>query len=97
MFNAYETERMIRTICKYAKNNPSLWQNRDPSSNIPAFTIVVERTEGIGFYPWENAIVPGELTVKSNVESSAKDAVFRIYALDSYNLGKYTDTIYFMN
>jgi hypothetical protein len=95
-FNAYEVERLIRTIYKYAKNNPSLWQNRDPASNVPAFTVVVERTEGIGFYPWENAVVPGETTVKNKVESGVSGCVFRVYASDSYNFGKYIDTAYFM-
>jgi hypothetical protein len=97
VFNPYETERMIRTVYRYAKNNPALWQNRDPSANVPHFTVVVERTEGLGFYPWENAAVPGEAAVKSKVESGAFGGVFRIYAYDDYENGKYTDTVYLMN
>jgi hypothetical protein len=96
VFNAYEVERMIRTIYKYAENNANLWMDRDPSTGIPNFTITVERTEGLGFYPWENAVVPGEETVSTKVANGRAGTVFRIYAADEYNKGKYLDTQYFM-
>jgi hypothetical protein len=48
------------------------------------------------FYPWENAVVTGETTIKKKVESTGGGAVFHIYAIDDYNNGKYLDTQYFM-
>jgi hypothetical protein len=97
VFNAYEVERMVRTIHGYAKQYPALWKDRDPSANIPAFTVVAERTEGLGFYPWENAVVPGETNVKNKVASGSAGRVFRVFAYDEYENGKYTNTIYLMD
>jgi len=99
IFNSYEVERMIRTIYTQAKNNPSLWQGRDPSTNIPNFTILVEITDEMAqtpFFPWENAIVPAETTVRNKVASATGGTVFRVYVVDEYNNGKYLDTQYFM-
>jgi hypothetical protein len=97
VFNAYEVERMVRTIYKYAKRNPALWKDRDPSANVPAFTVVAERTEGLGFYPWENAVVPAETNMKNKVASGSAGRVFRVFAHDEYENGKYTNTIYLMD
>ncbi|MDR2088521.1 MAG: hypothetical protein LBP73_04105 [Clostridiales Family XIII bacterium] len=99
VFNSYEVERVIRTIYAYAKNNPSLWQDKNPATNVPNFTIKVEYADDMEtgvFYPWENAIVPGEAAVKKKVESTGGGAIFRIYVIDDYNNGKYLDTQYFM-
>jgi hypothetical protein len=93
MFNPYEVERMVRTIYKYAKQNPSLWKNHDPSANIPNFSISIEIADDMGyntFYPWR------DWEIEKQVTSTYAEKVFRIYAYDSYNNGKFSDTEYFM-
>jgi hypothetical protein len=93
VFNPYEAERMARTIYKYAKQNPSLWKNHDPSTNVPNFTISVEITDDMGphtFYPWRDS------EIEKLVVSTGGGKTFRIYAYDSYNNGKFLDTEYFM-
>ncbi|MDR1321155.1 MAG: hypothetical protein LBK56_06975 [Gracilibacteraceae bacterium] len=93
VFNPYEVERMARTIYKYARQNPLLWKNHDPSTNIPNFTISVEITDDMGphtFYPWR------DWEIEKFVKSTGGGTVIRIYAYDSYNNGKFLDTEYFM-
>jgi hypothetical protein len=93
MFNPYEVERMIRTIYVYAKQNPLLWKDHDPSTNIPNFTIKVEITDDMGphtFYPWR------DWEIEQFVRSTGGGTIIRIYAYDSYNNGKFLDTEYFM-
>ncbi|MDR1320301.1 MAG: hypothetical protein LBK56_02595 [Gracilibacteraceae bacterium] len=93
VFNPYEVERMARTIYKYARQNPLLWKNHDPSTNIPNFTISVEITNDMGphtFYPWR------DWEIEKFVKSTGGGTVIRIYAYDSYNNGKFLDTEYFM-
>jgi hypothetical protein len=93
VFNSYEVERMVRTIYKYARQNPSLWKDHDPSANIPNFTISIEIADDMGyntFYPWR------DWEVEKQVTSTGGGTVFRIYAYDSYNNGKFSDTEYFM-
>lgn len=91
--NLYELERMIRTIYKYAKENNSLWENRDPSTNIPNFSIKIEYTDDMGyhtFYPWRDS------QIESMVLSTGGSSEFRIYAIDVYNNGKFMETQYFL-
>jgi hypothetical protein len=93
VFNGYEIERMIRTIYKYAGNNPSLWKGRDPSANTPNFTIKVEYADDMvynTFYPWR------DFEVEKLVNSTGAGKVFRIYAYDTYNKGEFIDTEYFI-
>jgi hypothetical protein len=93
VFNPYEVERMVRTIYKYAKNNPYLWKNDDPSANIPNFTVKIEIADDMGyntFYPWR------DWEVEKLVKSTYPEKVFRIYAYDTYNNGKFLDTEYFI-
>jgi hypothetical protein len=91
--NQYEIERMIRTIYKYAKQNPSLWKDRDPSTNIPNFTIKAEFTDDMAlhtFYPWR------EWAMESFVEHTGIGKEFKIYVYDTYNNGLFLDTEYFL-
>jgi hypothetical protein len=93
VFNPYEVERMIRTIYIYAKQNPSLWQNRDPSSNIPNFSIQVIFESDMSyntFFPWR------DWEIEKFVTSTGGGTVIRIYAYDSYNNGMFNDTEYFL-
>jgi hypothetical protein len=93
VFNAYEVERMIRTIYKYAKDNPLLWKDHDPSTNIPIFTVKIEITDDMGphtFYPWR------DWEIEKLVRSTGGGTEIRIYAYDSYNNGQFNDTEYFM-
>jgi hypothetical protein len=93
VFNDYEVERMIRTIYRYAKNNPSLWQDGNPASNVPFFSIKVEFTDDMTyntFYPWR------DWEVEKLVNSTFGGKEFRIYAVDDYNNGKFVDTEYFI-
>jgi hypothetical protein len=93
ILNRYEIERMIRTIYKYAKQNPSLWKDHDPSGNVPNFTIKVEFTDDMSyntFYPWR------DFEIEKFVKSTGGGTEFRIYAYDNYNLGRFVDTEYFM-
>ena len=93
VFNGYEVERMIRTIYRYAINNPSLWQDRNPGGNIPNFTIAVEFTDDMvynTFYPWR------DMEVEKLVNSTFGGKEFRIYAVDNYNNGRFVDTEYFI-
>jgi hypothetical protein len=93
MLNSYEIERMIRTIYKYAPQNPSLWKDKDPRTNIPNFTIKVEYTSDMAyntFYPWR------DFEVEKLVKSTFAGKEFRIYAYDTYNNGEFLDTEYFM-
>jgi hypothetical protein len=93
VFNPYEAERMARTIYKYAKQNPSLWKDHDPSTNIPNFSISVEIADDMGthtFYPWR------DFEVEKLVISTGGGKKFRIYAYDSYNNGLFNDTEYFL-
>jgi hypothetical protein len=93
VFNPYEVERMVRTIHGYAKQNPLLWKNHDPSTNTPNFTIKVEITDDMGphtFYPWR------DWEIEKFVKSTGGGTVISVYAYDSYNNGKFLDTEYFM-
>ncbi len=90
VFNAHETQRMIDTLYKYAKTNASLWENDDPSTNKPRFTISVELTEYADavnhFYPWR------ESEIEKQIKGGAK--IYKVYALDYYFEGKYAYTMY---
>ena len=91
--NPYEIERMIRTIYIYAKDNPALWMNRDPAGNIPNFSIKVEIANDMGyntFYPWR------DVEMEKQTKFTGSEKVFRIYAYDTYNNGKFVDTEYFV-
>jgi hypothetical protein len=93
MLNPYEIERMVRTIYKYAKQNPLLWKDKNPSANIPNFTISVEFADDMTyntFYPWR------DWEVEKLVTSTGGGKKFRIYAYDNYNFGNFIDTEYFM-
>jgi hypothetical protein len=93
VFNPYEVERLVRTIYIYAQNNPYLWKDDDPASNIPNFTISIEIAEDMGyntFYPWR------DWEVEKLVNSTYPGKVFRVYAYDSYNHGEFIDTEYFI-
>ncbi|GHU58621.1 hypothetical protein FACS1894133_3730 [Clostridia bacterium] len=91
--NRYEIERMIRTIYKYAKENPSLWKDKNPATNIPNFTIKVVMDDDMAvntFYPWR------DWGVESFVKHTGSGKQFRIYAYDTYNNGSFIDTEYFI-
>jgi hypothetical protein len=93
VFNPYEVERMIRTIYRYAKENPSLWKDKNPASNIPNFSIQVEYADDMvynTFYPWRDS------EIEKLVISTGGGKEFRIYAVDDYNQGKFVDTEYFI-
>jgi hypothetical protein len=84
---------MVRTRYIYAKQNPSLWENRDPSSNIPNFSIQVTFESDMSyntFYPWR------DWEIEKYVKSTGGDTVFRIYVYDSYNNSVFNDTEYFL-
>jgi hypothetical protein len=93
VFNPYEVERMVRTIYRYAKQNPLLWKDHDPGANIPNFSISIEIADDMGphtFYPWR------DWEIEQFVKSTGGGTVIRIYAYDSYNNGLFNDTEYFM-
>jgi hypothetical protein len=93
ILNQYEIERMVRTIYKYARQNPSLWKDKDPGANIPNFTISVEYASDMvynTFYPWRDS------EIERFVTSTGGGTEFRIYAYDNYNFGNFIDTEYFM-
>jgi hypothetical protein len=93
VLNPYEIERMVRTIYKYAAQNPSLWQNHDPATNIPNFSIKITYTDDMvynTFYPWR------DWEIEKFVAATGDGTEFRVYAYDSYNNGLFNDTEYFL-
>lgn len=93
VLNEYEIERMIRTIYKYAKQNPYLWENSDPSTNNPNFSIKVVYEEDMAyntFYPWR------DWEIEKQVINLADNAELRIYVVDKYNNGEFIGTEYYM-
>lgn len=91
--NEYELERLIRTIYAYAKQNPDLWKDDNPSTNIPNFSIKIGFEDDMvynTFYPWRDS------EVENLVVSTFGGTVFRIYAVDVYNNGKFNETQYFL-
>jgi hypothetical protein len=90
VFNAYEVERMIRTIYITAADNPDLW--KDKALTIPNFTIKVCAPEDFSsnnFYPWR-----GGVSVEGKVKPATGGNTFYIYALDIYLDGNFKDTEY---
>ena len=85
VFNAYETQRMIDALYKYAPNNSTLWEN-----GKPLFSISVELTNYADdvnhFYPWR------ESEIEKQIKGGAK--IYKIYAMDVYSRGNYLYTKY---
>lgn len=90
VFNAYETQRMIDTMYKYAPTNTSLWEDNDPATHKPSFSVAVELTtysNGVNhFYPWR------ESEIEKQIKGGAK--IYKVYAMDIYSHGNYLYTKY---
>jgi hypothetical protein len=90
VYDAYEVERMARSIYAYAKEIPRLW--KDEARTVPNFTIVSEYPPDYGkgwFFPWHDG-----LCVKGTVKSIIAGGTIHVYALDVYYNGAFKDIEY---
>jgi len=92
-YNAYETERMIRTIYEYAPQNIDLWEGDDQSTKTPNYSISIKRDNDMSnhmFFPYR------ESEISKQVIAIGGNYTFRIFAVDQYVNGVFQDTIYYM-
>jgi hypothetical protein len=90
VYDAYEVERMVRSIYAYAKEIPYLW--KDSARTVPNFKVVSEFPEDYGrgwFFPWREG-----MSAEGRVKSLGAGGTIYVYAADTYYNGKFKDIEY---